>query len=445
MTFSLLLLALSAHAEVPAIPLEEALARSAATPSVGAASDGGDVAAAQLASARAARLPSINVSGNVLVYQDEQVLNLFATDEPIDCTGIPDPFGALCAGFSEPTVVRDQVTSSLTVRAVVPLTGQVAIDRRVAAAREGLYASDASQDAAVADARYGAADAWFSALQVEGQLAVATAQVEGLEARVATAQASFEAGTLTRNDLLLTQLSLSQARQAALQLTAARDAAYGRLGLAIGNGGEPVRPEAPPDRAPRPVPDVEALVQRALSGRPDLVSMRHRVEAADASAEAASWGRLPSISAMGVYQHQEGQGLFGEPDIFYAGATLDWNLWAWGSARDGLRAARATTSQVQHQVDAAEAGARLEVRVRANGLSTATAALQIAEGSLAQAEENRMIVDARHNAGISTMAELLDADLALVRAQSGLVSARVEAWRAEAALERAVGADPWGS
>ena len=34
---------------------------------------------------------------------------------------------------------------------------------------------------------------------------------EALTRSAATAQASFEAGTLTRNDLLLTQLSLSQA------------------------------------------------------------------------------------------------------------------------------------------------------------------------------------------------------------------------------------------
>lgn len=444
MIISLLLLAVSAHAEVPAISLDEALRQAASAPSVQAAEAGGDAAHAQLMAARAARLPSINVSGNVLVYQDEQVLSLFATDEPLDCTGIPDPFGAMCEGFAEPMVVREQVTSSVTVRAAVPITGQVAIDRRVKAAREGESASDAAVEAARADAEYSAADAWFSALQVEGQLEIAKAQVDSLSARVASAQAAFDAGTLTRNDLLLAQLSLSQARQAVLQLTDARDAAYGRLGLAIGNGGEPVRPTAPPERGARPVPEVESLVDRALQRRPDIVSLRHRVASADASAASASWGRLPSVNAMGVYQHQEGQSLFGEPDTVYAGLTLDWNVWAWGSARAGVQAARAGTSQLQHQLEAMEAAVRLEVRTRASAVNTAAAALEIAIVSVAQAEENRMILETRHNAGMSTMAELLDAELALVRARSGEVNARVEVWRAEAALTRAVGVDPWG-
>lgn len=444
MIATLLLFSLAARAEVPALTLDEALRRAAQVPSVAAALDGRAAASAQLTQARAGRLPSVNVSGNVLVYEDEQVLNLFSTDEPLDCTGIPDPFGSLCEGFGEPTVVREQVTSSVTVRAALPLTGQVAIDRQVAAARAGLHASGASVDATLADARYTAADAWFGALQAEGQLSIAEAQVTSLETRVATARASFEAGTLTRNDLLLAELSLSQARQAALQLTAARDAAYGRLGLSVGNGGEPVRPEAAPDRAPRPVPETEALVAAALATRPDLVALRHRVEGAAASTSAASWGRLPSISAMGVYQHQEGQGLFAEPDTFYAGATLDWNLWAWGKAAAGVKAARAQQSQLQHQLEAAEAATRLEVRTRAIALATAAAALEIADVSVAQAEESRMIVEVRHGAGTATMQELLDADLALIRARSGQVSARVEAWRAEAALERAVGADPWG-
>lgn len=446
MQVMLLLVNLALAAEVPTISLEEAVERAAErAPSVRAAEAGSVAAQAQLHQAWTARLPTINVSGNVLVYDDDQTFSLIQTDEPIDCA----PFeavgmGALCEGFGKETVVREQVTSSLTTRAVLPLTGQVAIDRSVAAARAARDASGASRDATVLDARWQAEDAWYGALQVERQLAIAEGQARGLESRVRTAQTALAAGTLTRSDLLLAELALAQAKQRVFQLEAARDASFGALGLAIGNGGEPVRPQAPAEGPPRLPPDVEVLTTRALAGHPNLSALRHTADAARASAQAASWGRLPSISAMAAWQHTEGQGMFGEPDTYFAGAQLDWNVWAWGKANAGVKAANASATRVATQVEQAEAGVRLDVHIRARNLAAAAAAYEVATASIAQAEENMRITEARLAAGSATMQEVLDADVALLQARSSQATALYDARRAEAALTRAVGADPWG-
>ncbi len=426
--------------EVPSVSLEEAV-RLAETraPAVRAADAGVDAAQAQLNQAWAARFPSVSVQANVLVYEDEQTFSLVQTDEPIDCTGIPDPFGSMCEGFGEETVVREQVTSSVTARAVLPITGQVAIDRQVAAAKAGRDAGRASRESTLVDARWRATDAWYAALQAERQLAIAEAQQRSLQARVETARAANAAGTLTRNDLLLAELSLARATQGVLQLEAGRDAAYGALGLATGTDGAPVRPGAAPEGPPVARSDVDTLTAGAVSGKPDLVALRKRVDAARASAAAASWNRLPSISAMGVYQHSEGQGLFAEADTVYGGATLDWTVWAWGRAAAGVRAANANAAQLAAQVEAAEAGARLEVRTRARALAAAVAGWEVARGSIGQAEENLAIQETRLRAGGGTMQEVLDAEVALLRARSDEATALYDAWRADAALERAVG------
>lgn len=438
---ALSLLSAAFAADVPAVSLEEAVALAETrTPAVRAADAGAEAAQAQLNQAWSARLPSLSVQANVMVYEDEQTAQFLQSDEEIDCSGIPDPFGSMCEGFGEPMVIREQVVSSVTARAALPITGQVAIDRQVAAARAGRDAGRASRESALVDARWRAIDAWYAALSAERQLSIAEAQEKSLAGRVATARAANAAGTLTRNDLLLVELSLAQAKQGVLQLEAARDAAYGALGLAVGTDGSPMRPTDAPTGPPDARADVDALTTRAVTSKPDLVAIRRRVDAARYSAQATSWSRLPSVNAIAVYQHTEGQGVFAEKDTVYGGASLDWTVWAWGRAAAGARAAKATAVQAAAQAEQAEAGTRLEVQTRARALAAAVAGWEVANGSITQAEENLRIQEARQQAGSGTMQEVLDAEVTLQRARSNEATALYEAWRADAALKRSAGA-----
>lgn len=433
----------AARAETPGITLADAVEKAESVPSVRAAGSARIAARAGFAQAWPGRLPNLTLQGNVLVYDQAQEMELFKSDEPLDCAGIPDPFGSLCAGFGEPIVVREQVTSSLTAQVTVPLTGQLAVDRQVAASKAGLEAAAASELAAVADAELEARDAWFAAAQTEQQLAIAEAQARSMTERARISEAAFTAGTMTRNDLLLVRIALSQSRQAIVQLTGYREMAYTRLGVATGNGGHPLRPIGATEEPPRAAPPAEALVERALAARPEVAALRARVEAARASAAAASWARLPAISGMGVYQHATGQGALGAADTAYVGATLNWNVWSWGRAAAGVSASRAQADQAAHQLDGLTAGVRMDVLARVQSLTTAASAWALAGEMVEQTSENLAIQERRQQTGNGTMQEVLDADLALVRARSTRASALFDARRTEAALTHAVGADPW--
>lgn len=435
----------SALAEPPAVSLDQAIAAAGQHPSVLAADRTRDAAWAGVGVARPGRLPSFSLSGNVLYYDSEQTFSLVEGDEPMDCSAFPDAFKSMCEGFATPTVVREQLTTSVTARAVLPLTGQVTADRQIAAAKANARAADATERAAEADARYNAEDAWYAALEAEQQLAIANSQVKSLSVRVDAAKAAVEAGSLIRSDLLLASIALSQAQQAVIQLTALRDTAYRRLGLAMGNGGEPVRPDGQLTAPIRPPPDVDRLMALAVDYRPDLAAAEERAKAARASAQATSWMRLPTINAMGAYTHQTGQGVFSEPDVGYVGASLDWPVFTWGKAMYAARAADDNADAAALQVELVKGALSVEIHSRADALSTAIAGLAVGETVVEQAEENLHIQEARQGAGGATMQEVLDAETTLVKAQSSRASAEFAARRAEAALERAVGGDPWQS
>lgn len=438
-----LVLAFPALAEPPGISLASAVDEARHAPSVAVAASARVAAKAAYDQAWPNRLPTLTATGNVLVYNEAQEMQLFTSDTPLDCTGIPDPFGSLCTSFGDPIVVRDQVTTSLTAQVAVPLTGQVAVDRQVAAAKGAWDAAKASERGAVADAVQEAEEAWFSAAQAEEQLAIATSQVVSLEQRARVAQASFDSGGLTRNDLLLVRIALGQARQAQLQLEGYRDLAYIRLGVAVGNGGSPVRPDGSADTPPREPPPADGLVTRALTTRPELEALRAQAQAAKAGAAAASWARLPSIAGIGAYQHTTGQGAFGSPDTAYVGLSLNWTVWAFGKAAAGVTGAKAQAEEVAHQLEQVEAGVRMDVLARVQALRNAAAAWALADDTVTQAKENLAIQERRQQTGTGTMQEVLDANTALVRATSTKASALYDARRAEAGLVHAVGADPW--
>ena len=433
-----------AHAETPGITLEDAVQHAHDAPAALAGRDAAAAARAAYNAAWPSRLPSLSVSGNVLVYDEAQELTLFQSDEPLDCTGIPDPFGSMCASFGDPIVVREQVTTSLTVQAAVPITGQFAVDRQVAAAKATMRAGEAGAEAAVSDAELSAQEAWFGAARAENQLAIAAAQEKSLQERAKVADAALAAGTLTRNDQLLVHIGLAQASQAVAQLQGLVQVTEVQLGAATGNGGSPLRPLGFSEAPPRPAPELDGLVERALRQRPQVVALREQVAAAHATAQAASWGRLPGISGIAAYQHTTGQGAFGSPDTAYVGASLSWTAFAWGKAAANVHAASAQADQVQHQLEALEAGVRVDVQNRVVALQTAASSYAIAEDTVAQATENLAIQERRQQAGNGTMQEVLDAQTALVRAQSTRMSALFDARRAEAALAHAIGGDPWG-
>lgn len=361
----------------------------------------------------------------------------------MDCAAVDPSIAGLCVGLSTPMVVRAIATGSASVRVVEPLTGQIAIGHQIEAARAGSDAADGSAEQSVADARYQAADAWFLAVQAERQLDIVDAQVTSLESRVAIAQFAFDEKSATKNDLLLAQLALAQVRQSVLQVTSLRSTARLRLGLAIGNGGYPVAPAGGDEREPRRAPDVESLVARALVTRDDLGALRAQARGADASAEFARSLRYPNVNAVGVYAHSEGQGLFAERDSGFVGVTLDWTAWSFGSKQDAWTAAKLSADVAAAQLDAASAGVRVEVSARAEAVDAAASGYAVATGSIAQAEESLKIAETRQQAGTGTMTEVLDAEAALVRARSAQATSLYDSHRAEAALERAVGADPW--
>jgi len=403
---------------------------------------GTQLAATRVQQARSARLPIVSLQANTSLWTDAHPIS-FLPPGSIDCATLSAGMDALCNGLSTPITARNQVTGSASLRVVQPLTALFTARDTIDAADAGADAADANKQAVLEEARYQAADAWLLAAQADQQLDVVHGSIHALEARVVTAQFAYDAHALTRGDLLLVRLALATAQQTELQVSSLRDTSRARLGLAVGDAGARPAPSDEVMAPPRSAPDADALVARALASRDELKALRAQVVASEAASNAAHLARLPQVNAIGVATHSAGQGLFAEPNSAFVGATLDWTLFGGGRQRLGFEAAQRATDAARARLTAAESGVTVEVLARLDALRSAAGAYALAGQRVAVAEESLALVDTRHRAGTATMTELLDAEAALTGARSSQAAALYDAHRAEVALTRAVGDDPW--
>jgi len=440
-----------AHAaDLPAtIHLQDAMARAAErTPGVRAAQAGADATQAGIDAAKGAWLPTLSLSGDFEVWNDKIEASFAPPGQTIDCSGVQPPMDAVCYALSSPIPVRDQVTANASIAVAQPLTGLLTADADTRSARAMGRAAERQVDATEADASMTAAQAWLDARGLEEQVDIAQSLVKSLQTRVEAARKTLEAHAVTKSDVLLAEVALGRGREGLIRATAMRDLAYRRLGVATGSPGTPLRPD--PSDAVTPsthasTPSEEALVATAIQHRPELEALRARIEGSDEHERSMSLSRIPDLSAVGVYTHEEGMGFVSEPNTVFVGARLQWLIYGGGRKMAGIRAARARTAQAKAQLEQATDGIRLQVEAALAQLTSAEAAYEVATDGVGQAQESLQAMEGRQQAGAATMTELLGAESDLVQAKSSKAAAAIEARRAELALTHAVGSDPWAA
>jgi outer membrane protein len=149
---------------------------------------------------------------------------------------------------------------------------------------------------------------------------------------------------------------------------------------------------------------------------------------------------LPTIALEGRYEYMEGdfRDLEGG-DHWTIGVGAQLPLWNWGETAAKVREARSQLDQVKIQRDKTANLIRLEVRQAFLDLGKAEKNIDAAESVLKTAKEAYRQAKARYRAGEGTNTDVLDARMALSRAEANHTQALFDYNVALAALHRAVG------
>lgn len=400
------------------------------SPEVLLADEGVGAAASRLDGARALRLPSLNLEGNVFLWNEKLVFDLNG--------------GAMLPEGTEAPVIRDQVTSSATVTVAQPLSGLAVISNLVGVHEHGLAAARADRDMARLDAAYRAAEGYLRLLQAAALRDVTAAAVASIEAQEQRAQVLASAGVLGKVDLLRLEAARLDAQQRLMRADAAVTTAERGLVLAIGLP-EATRVEVFDD-LPTPPPALpwteEQAVEAALAARPELRAASRRVDQAARGQDVARAELFPNVMAIGTYQHNEGQGTFAQKDSLFVGLTLSWNVWDWGHDRAAVREAGHDVNRAEIARDATRDQVVFEVRRRWLDAATAYRTLAVADSGHLAAQEAWRLQSIRFEGGDATTTDVLEAEAELARARGQQVLARYEYYLSLVALARAVGELP---
>ncbi len=285
--------------------------------------------------------------------------------------------------------------------------------------------------------------AYFGAVLAAEKVETLDAATSAAHGHVRQAESMAEQGLVTRSDALLASVKAGEVD--ADRIGAAGDVESARRALATLLG-------TPADTAfvlPVGLPPAAALRERLAPALATEQAPRSDVQAAELGASAArldvrramsQW--LPRVNAFGRYDWYSDRGVYAGPESWTLGVMATWTPLAGGAQAAAVRRARGRADAAEAQADAAVAQAALERERTATELRVALERLEIAERSVAQAEEAHRIVTRKYEGGLSTVIELLDAAAVETKTRLQRSAAAYAAIVAGAERLRALGRDP---
>lgn len=393
--------------------------------SIRAAEAAVDAAAADVAIARSALLPTAAVLGEYTWTSDEQTNSI-----EIDPALFPP-------GTEVPVVTvrqQDFATVSAAIRLAVDLSGEL---RHGLGAAQASYRAEAAREWATRlDEQAAVVSAYLQLLEAERLRDVATRTVALHERQLSDASSRYEHGRLTRNEVLVVEVALATSRQHVLQMETAMAAARRRLNRAVGL--DIAAPTVVRDVAGRPgLPSLESALEAARAKNPLVQAMVEEVQAADERLTAVRRARAPRVSVGAGYDATTADIL--EPNDYASlGVQVDFDVVS--LRREGeiarldaaARRSRVLLDRGVREIEALVADSHDRVRERLAAVDAATVATR-------QADENLRIRQVQFDEGRATSEDLLDAAELSARQRGSLAAALYQAHARRAELQQLMG------
>jgi cobalt-zinc-cadmium efflux system outer membrane protein len=304
-------------------------------------------------------------------------------------------------------------TYSIGLDAPIELGGKRG--HRIRAAKADLSTANSDYDDAVRQLRAAATGAFIGALSARAILVSKQKSIGELERIVSVNDERHRVGEIGEIELVQSRVERDQFEADVISAEADVVSADLAMGQQLG------RPERVAEKLPVPdgtldIPmrtfDVAQLLATALERRPDVVSKQRALKAADARIELANVNLIPDVTVSGSYSHlAAGTGGFVQPADNTLSASLSVNLpFSRWKNRGGLETARATRTQAEIQLQAAQLQAETDVRSAYAQYGAAVKRLQVyRDGLLKDADR---VLEARlyaYQRGGATLLEVIDA------------------------------------
>jgi outer membrane protein TolC len=391
--------------------------------------------------------PTLSASANYTHIVDHSSLGSLGstTGATTGTTGVTTGSTGVTTG-STGTSSLSELDFADTQEAIVALSIPIDISgvmlKGVRAAQASYNASKASFAAADNDLRLSVRQAYFQIVQDKAQIDVAQESVKNAQQTLTNAQEKLTAGTLARYDVLQYETQLSQSQSdlitAQTNLAVAKENFNDILARPIDTPFDVADVTALPEVSDTP----EALIQKALTDRPDVRAQKETIWSLKYQTQATEASMDPSMQLgadhIRIYDPGTLNTVFSENEAF---VNLNIPLWDSGVTRAKVKESRQQVVQAEIALQKLNLSIALEVQQDLSNLTSSKAKLEVAQKQVDQAKEQYRLAVVRANAGEGITLDVTNAQTQLTTAETGLVNARYAYLIAYAALQRAIDQD----
>ncbi|GAB4484336.1 MAG: TolC family protein [Thermodesulfovibrionales bacterium] len=283
---------------------------------------------------------------------------------------------------------------------------------------------------------------YFSLLESNRMVTVAEHEEERIAAHFRDANARYDEGVITKNDLLQAAVKLSDVRQRLLTAQSLRDITVSQLNtlLALPLTNRVELEEY--DSAATLIEgiDREKAWSEAANRRPEIAIADETIRVLELEKKAKNSEYLPRLYLQGGYDYTENRYQAHEGNwSMILGMSI--NLFQGGQTRAELAKTEHQRLKILEQKNKLLDDIRLEVDQYYLAARIALERIGVTKDAMAQAEENLRINTVRYSEGVGTATDVLDAVALLTVAETNYYRALYDLRKAEATFAYAIGKD----
>ncbi len=374
--------------------------------------------------ARSDMLPKVNFASDATRFRYPTPLTPIVIQLPLTTLDLPD-------------FERTIYDASASFKLPLYQGGRIIRNLRIAQTRKAL--AEDNYAASEQDLIYNLTSTYHKILQLQRLLESNRAQVTQLQTHRQDVEAFLKAGTAPRLDLLKTEVELAHGKEGVIAVKNNLESAFSLLRELMGmdDGSPPFSiVEQPVSRATYPT-DEEAL-DTALARRPDYRAIAKKKRIAEDRIKVAQGKWLPDISGSGQYIKRAGDGT-GFKEDYYIGLNLTIPVFEGGLIRSEVNADKTELEKVKEEERAMRLSMSRELKDARIAIDNASERMSVAQTAVESAKETVRVEHLRYETGAGTTTDVIDAQTALLRAETDYFQAAYDREIGLASLRKGMG------
>lgn len=379
--------------------------------------------------ARANRMPKIDMGGGVTRFRYDTYLTPMVVTSPLG------------AGTDFPVYRRTIWDGGVSFK--LPLFRGGRLYRAVTVAEIKKSIAHDTYRSTRQELVYNLTSVYHKIVQLEKLLEANDQSVKQLESHKRNVELFLKTGAVPQLDLLKTDVELSHAIENRLVTKNNLSSTYELLKVLMGMDDKDTEIAIVHEEVSNwAYPDLEASMNRALSGRPDYAALNKKKRIMEERVKIAEGKRLPEISAAGEYTTRAGSQTSFKENWNY-GVRFNIPLFDGGLIRSEIKKERAELEKVKEEERALKLLINREVRDAHLHIANALERIGVTERAIESARENLKVEKLKYNTGAGTSTDVIDAQTVLLRAETDHYQALFDRETALAYLKKVIGEDEY--